>query len=95
MAVALQHLGCDRGGAEAELLEDGSFVRGVEMAEGADGAGELADAEILGSGVEPAEVPAHFGVPEQQFEAESSGFGVYSMGAPDGGGVLKLNCALA
>ena len=65
------------------------------MAEGADGSGELADAEVFGGGVEAGEVALHLGVPEEELEAEGGGFGVDAVGAADDGGVLELDGALA
>ena len=67
---------------------------GFEVAEGADGAGELAYAEVFGSGVEAGEVALHLGVPEEEFEAEGGGFGVDAVGAADDWGVLELDGAL-
>jgi len=91
VAVALQDLRGDGGGGEAEFGEDGLFVFGLELAEGADGAGDLADAEVFGGGIEATEVAAHLGVPEQELHAEGGGFGVDTVGAADGGGVLELD----
>ena len=67
---------------------------GLEVAEGADGSGELADAEVFGGGVEAGEVALHLGVPEEELEAEGGGFGVDAVGAADDGGVLELDGAL-
>src|SRR5271163_1137776 len=53
VTVALDHLGCDWRGFEAELRADALFVFGFEMAEGADCSGELADAHSLGRRMEP------------------------------------------
>jgi len=53
-----------------------------KVAEGADRAGELADAEVFGGGVEAGEVALHLRVPEQQFEAEGGGFGVDAVVRP-------------
>ena len=58
------------------------FVLGLEVAEGADGSGELADAEIFGRSVEAGEVALGLGVPEQELEAEGGGFGVDSVVRP-------------
>jgi hypothetical protein len=94
VAVALEDLRGDGGGLEAELGADGCFVLGLEVAEGADGAGELADAQVFGGGVEAGEVALHLGVPEQELEAEGGGLGVDAVGAADGGRVLELEGAL-
>ena len=93
VAVALDYLRGDGYGLEAELGADGFFVFGLEVAEGADGSGELADAEVFGGGVEAGEVALHLGVPEQELEAEGGGFGVDAVGAADDGGVLELEGA--
>ena len=88
VAVALEDLRGDGDGLEAELGADGFFVLGLEVAEGADGSGELADAEVFGGSVEAGEVALHLGVPEQELEAEGGGLGVDAVSAADGGGVL-------
>ena len=93
VAVALDDLGGDGDGLEAEFFADRFLVLGLEMAEGADGAGELADAEVFGGGVEAGEVALHLGVPEEELEAEGGGFGVDAVGAADDGGVLELDGA--
>ncbi len=67
---------------------------GLEVAEGADGSGELAYAEVFGGGVEAGEVALHLGVPEEELEAEGGGFGVDAVGAADDGCVLELEGAL-
>ena len=64
------------------------------MAEGADGAGELADAEVFGGGGEAGEVALHLGIPEQELEAEGGGFGVDSVSAADDGRVFELDGAV-
>ena len=69
------------------------FVLGLEVAEGADGAGELADAQVFGGGVEAGEVALHLGVPVEQLEAEGGGLGVDAVGAADDGRVLELDGA--
>ena len=81
-------------GLRPSSVADGFFVFGLEVAEGADGSGEFADAEVFGGGVEAGEVALHLGVPEEQLEAEGGGFGVDAVGAADDGGVLELDGAL-
>ena len=66
----------------------------LEVAEGTDGSGELADAEVFGSGVEAGEVALDLGVPEKELEAEGGGLGVDAVGAADDGSVLELDGAL-
>ncbi len=94
MAVALDYLRCDFDGAQAQFGADCLFVFGLEVAEGADGSGELADAEVFGCGVEAGEVALHLGVPEEELEAEGGGFGVDAVSAADDGGVFELDGAL-
>jgi hypothetical protein len=65
------------------------------MAEGADGSGELAYAEVFGGGVEAGEVALDLWVPEEEFEAEGGGFGVDAVGAADDGSVLELEGAFS
>ena len=93
VAIALDDLRGDGDGGEAEFGADGFLVLRLEMAECADGAGELADAEVFGGGVEAGEVALHLGVPEEELEAEGGGFGVDSVGAADDGGVFKFEGA--
>jgi len=70
-------------------------VLGLEVAEAADRAGDLADAQVFGGGVEAAQVASHLGEPEQQLHAEGGGLGVDAVRAADGGRVLELDGALA
>ncbi len=93
VAVALDDLRGDGDGGEAERGADGGFVLRLEVAEGADGAGELADAKVFGGGVEAGEVALHLGVPEEELEAEGGGLGVDAMSATDDGRVLELEGA--
>ena len=93
VAVALDDLGGDRRRLEAEARADALFVFRFQMAEGADGAGELADAHVFGGGVEAGEVALHLGVPVEELEAEGGGLGVDAVGAADDGGVLELEGA--
>ena len=94
VAVALDYLSCNRYGSQPQFGADCFFVLGLEVAEGADGSGELADAEVFGGGVEAGEVALHLGVPEEELEAEGGGFGVDAVSAADDGGVLELESAL-
>ncbi len=66
----------------------------LEVAEGADGSGELAYAEVFGGGIEAGEVALDLGVPEEELEAEGGGLGVDAVGAADDGSVLELDGAL-
>ena len=93
VAVALDDLGGDVYRPEAEGVADGLLVGGLEVAEGADGSGELADAEVFGGGVEAGEVALHLGEPEEELEAEGGGFGVDAVGAADDWGAFELRGA--
>ena len=94
VAVALDYLCCDGYGSRPSSATDRFFVLGLEVAEGADGSGELADAEVFGGGVEAGEVALDLGVPEEELEAEGGGLGVDAVGAADDGRVLELDGAL-
>ena len=65
----------------------------LEVAEGADGPGKLADANLFGGFVEALEITARFGVPVQQLEAEGGRLGVDAVGAADDGRVLEFEGA--
>ena len=93
VAVALDDLRGDGRGLEAEPRADAFFVLGLEMAEGADRAGELAHAHVFGGGIEAGEVALHLGVPVEQLEAEGRRLGVDAVGAADGRRVLELESA--
>ena len=93
VAVALDDLRGNGRGLEAEARADAFFVLGLQVAEGADRAGELAHAHVLGCGVEAGQVALHLGVPVEQLEAEGRGLGVDAVGAADGGRVLELEGA--
>src|SRR5579859_5059254 len=90
MAVALHHLGGDRYRFETELVTNSLFVLRLEVAEGADRPGELADAQVFGGGVEAGEVALHLRVPKQKLQAEGRGLGVDAVGTADDGSVLEL-----
>src|SRR5271168_1182801 len=94
MAIALHDLRGDGYGFQTEFVTDRFFVLGLEVAEGANGSGELAYAEVFGGGVEADEVALDLGVPEEELEAEGGGFGVDAVSAADDGGVFELECAL-
>jgi hypothetical protein len=93
VAVALDDLRGHRRGLEAQPRADALFVLGLQVAEGADGAGELADAHVLGGGVEAGQVALHLRIPVEQLEAEGGRLGVDAVGAADGGRVLELDGA--
>ena len=91
MAIALNDLRGYGRGLEAEALADSFFLLGLEMAEGTDGAGELADAHVFSGGMEAGQVALHLGVPVQQLESERGGLGVNAVSATDGRGVLEFD----
>ena len=94
VAIALDDLRGYGRRLEAEAGADALFVLGLEVAEGADGARELADAHVFGGGVEAGEVALHLGIPVQQLETEGCRLGVDAVGAADGGRVLELDGAM-
>ncbi len=93
VAIALNHLRGNGRGLQAEPRADALFVLRLQMAEGADGAGELADAHVFGGSIEAGEVALHLGVPVEQLEAECRGLGVDAVRAADGRRVLELDGA--
>ena len=80
-------------GLRPSRCTDALFVLRLEMAEGSDGAGELADAHVFCGCLEAHKVPLHLGIPVQQLEAEGRGLGVDAVRAADGGGVLEFDGA--
>src|SRR6185437_2556975 len=93
VAVSLDDLGGNGRGLEAEACADAVFMLGLEMTEGADGAGELSDAHVFGGGIEADKIAPHLRVPIEQLEAEGGGLGVDAVSAADDGRVLELECA--
>ena len=91
MTVALDDLRGDGRRLEAEARADALFVLRLEVAEGADGAGKLADAHVFGGCLEAGKVALHLGVPVQQLETEGRRLGVDAVSAADGGRVLELD----
>ncbi len=82
------------GAAQAEAAADLLFGLRADVAEGADGAGDLADPHLLGGGREAGGVAAQLVVPERQFQAEGDRLGVDAVGAADLDGVFELEGAL-
>ncbi len=93
MAVTLDDLGGDWRWLEAEARTDLFLVLRLQVAEGADRAGELADAHVFGCGIEAGKVALHLGVPVEQLEAEGGWLGMDAVGAADRGRVLELERA--
>ncbi len=60
------------------------------MAEGSDGAGDFADAQIFRRGVEAHQIALHLVVPQRQLQAEGNGLGVHAVGAADLDGVFEF-----
>ena len=90
MAVALKDLGGDGCGFKAEGGDDGFFVLGFELAEGAYGTGDFSDTKVLGGCIEPIEVAPHLRVPEEEFHAEGGGLSVDAVGPADGWGCAEI-----
>src|ERR1700679_3722180 len=93
VAVALDDLRGYGRGLEAEAGADALFMLWLEVAEGADCAGELAYAHVFRGGVKAGEVALHLREPVEELEAEGCGLGVDCVGAADGGRVLELDGA--
>ena len=60
------------------------------MRQGADRAGEFADAHVLGGLPEALDIPLRLGIPVSQLEAERNWLGVNAVGAADHGRVFEL-----
>ncbi len=70
-------------GFEPELAADVGLHRGIEVSEGADRTGDLANPHHLAGPLQPGEIAAELIVPERQLEAEGHRLGVYAVGAAD------------
>ncbi len=93
VAVALDYLRRDRGNLEAEAFTDLLFELGLEVSGVPDGAGELADAHLLGGQFKTLDIAFDFGVPVRQLQAEGNRFSMDTVGAADGGSVFELEGA--
>ena len=94
MAVALDHLGGDGRGREAEPLADFVFDVGAEMRAGADRAGNFPHGHFARGGREALGVAAIFGEPVRDFQSKRDRLGVNAVRAPDFGRVLEFPRAL-
>ncbi len=95
VAVAGDHLRGDRGGLEGQSCADLLFRIGRDVTEGADRAGKLADAQIVGGGFQ-ALAPAHqLVIPQGEFQAEGDRLGMNTVGAPDLHGVFVFESPAA
>ncbi len=90
VAVALDDLRRDGRRFQSQALADFLFEFRLEVGEGADGAGKLADAHSSAAASKRVDVALRLGVPVRQFEAEGDGFGVDAVGAADHGSVLEF-----
>ncbi len=83
MAVALNDLIRDQRRFEAALPANISFDFRRYLREGADGAGNLSDADVLHRFLEALSMPGHFLVPKSKLETERNRFGVHAVRAPN------------
>ena len=91
VAVALQGLGRDRGGLQAERRANIVFQVGRHIGMGAGRAGDFADCDILAGFGQAAAMPAHFVHPYRQFEAEGERFGVHAVGPANHNRIFVLD----
>ena len=85
MDVALDDLGGNRRGSQAELLAHGGLDFRRQVGAGADGAGELADGGDFARAFEAFERAAKFVVHERELEAEGGRFAMDAVAAADAG----------
>ena len=90
VAVALQDLGRDRGGLEAELRRASHLDPGVEVDVGPDRARDPADADDLEGPVDPVEVALDLLVPDEELEPEGDRLGVDAVGPAHADRLLVL-----
>ena len=92
--VARNDLCGDRLDGETHLCGDMGLDRGIDIGEGADGAGNRAGRYLLARGDQPAPGPGEFGIMAGELDAEGGRLGVDAMAAPDGQRHLVLKRAL-
>ena len=83
MAVALNHLGCNRRRLQAETAADVGLDRGRQVRKRADGARELADRYGLARAAHTGDVPRELREPERQLQAERHRLGMHAVRAAD------------
>ena len=84
VTIALNHLRRDRRRLEAEPPADVGFDRRIEMREGADGAGDLADAdESRARAATRSMSRVELRVPQRQLQAEGHRLGMHAVRAAD------------
>ena len=83
VTIALDHLRRHRGRLEPEPPADVGLDRRRQVREGADRAGELADADRRPGAAHALDVAAELGVPQRQLQAERHRLGVDAVGAAD------------
>jgi hypothetical protein len=90
VAVARDHLGRDRLGAQPQAAGDMGFDRRVDVGEGANGAGDGAGGNFLAGAQQPAAVARELGVIAGELEAEGHGLGMDGVAAAHAGRVFML-----
>ncbi len=93
VAVARDHLRGDRLWLQPELLRHIGLHAGVDMGEGAHGAGDGAGAHLLLRRLEPFSGASELRIGISELEPEGGGLGMDAVAAPDRGGVLVLEGA--
>ena len=88
--IALNHLRRNRRRHRGRAAGRLGFDRRIEMREGADGAGDLADAHRLAGAAHAFDVAPQLRVPQRQLEAERHRLGVDAVRAPDHRRLLVL-----
>ena len=90
MAVSGDDLRGDRGRFQRQPLADFLLGLGSDVAEGADGSGNFADAQILRRIREARDVAQHLVIPQSELEAEGNRLGMNAVGAADLHGVFEF-----
>ena len=93
MAVAGDHLRRDRLDRETQARRDRRLHPGIDMGEGADGAGDGAGRNFAPRGGEPDAIAGELGVVAGELEAEGGRLGMDAVAAADRGRVLVLDRA--
>src|SRR5271165_3719597 len=93
MAIARNHLRCDRRGFEAEAGTNPFLRLRTDVSECSDGAGDLADTHLVGGLLEAAAIALQLVVPQGEFQAEGYGLGVNAVGPPDLHRIFELESA--
>ena len=83
VTIALDHLRGDRRGLEAKPLADARLDRGIEVREGPDRAGDLADGDDVAGAQHAIEIALKLRVPQRQLEPERHRLGVHAVRPAD------------